>query len=59
MFTHPESGRKALYVNPGFTLGFDGWTDDESRPLLDCFYRHAVKTEFTCRFEWQKGDCGL
>ena len=39
----PESGRKALYVNPGFTLRFDGWSDDESRPLLDYLYRHAAK----------------
>jgi len=53
--THPESGRKALYVNPGFTLGFEGWTDDESRPLLDYLYRHSVNPEFTCRFQWQKG----
>ena len=55
VITHPESGRKALYVNPGFTLRFDGWTDDESRPLLDYLYRHATKPEFGCRFAWQNG----
>jgi taurine dioxygenase len=55
VITHPESSRKALYVNPGFTLGFEGWTDDESQPLLEYLYRHAVKPEFTCRFQWQKG----
>jgi taurine dioxygenase len=52
---HPETGRKALYVNPGFTLRFDGWTDEESRPLLDYLYRHAERPEFTIRFHWRKG----
>jgi taurine dioxygenase len=55
VITHPDSGLKALYVNPGFTLRFDGWTDDESRPLLDYLYRHAARPEFTCRFVWQAG----
>ena len=52
---HPDSGRKALYVNPGFTLGFDGWTDEESKPLLAYLYAHASRPEMTCRFRWQKG----
>jgi taurine dioxygenase len=55
VITHPGSGRKALYVNPGFTLRFDGWTAEESRPLLDYLYRHAVRPEFQCRFRWQEG----
>ena len=55
VITHPDSGRKALYVNPGFTLRFDGWTDDESRPLLAYLYGHAAKPEFGCRFAWQNG----
>ena len=33
--THPDSGRKLLYVNPGFTLRFEGWTDAESQPMLN------------------------
>ena len=52
---HPISGRAALYVNPGFTLRFDGWTAEESRPLLQYLYAHASKPEFTCRFGWQTG----
>jgi len=55
VITHPESGRRALYVNPGFTLRFDGWTDEESKPLLDYLYRHAARPEFTCRLQWQAG----
>jgi taurine dioxygenase len=52
---HPDTGRKALYVNPGFTVRFDGWTEEESRPLLEYLYRHAVRPEFTCRFQWREG----
>jgi len=52
---HPDTRRRALYVNPGFTVRFDGWTDEESRPLLDYLYRHAVRPEFTCRFQWREG----
>jgi taurine dioxygenase len=50
--THPETGRKALYVNVGHTQCFDGWTKEESRPLLRWLYDHCAKPEFTCRFAW-------
>jgi alpha-ketoglutarate-dependent taurine dioxygenase len=56
---HPETGRKALYVNPGFTLRFEGWTEDESQPLLEYLYQHAVRPEFTCRFHWRAGSLAL
>jgi taurine dioxygenase len=52
---HPESGRPALYVNPGFTIRFEGWTEEESRPLLEHLYRHAVRPEFLHRFTWRPG----
>ena len=55
MITHPISGRKSLYVNPGFTLGFEGWTDEESAPLLQFLYRHGARAEFTCRLNWREG----
>lgn len=52
---HPESGRKALYVNPMFTTRLDGFMDEESQPLLHYLYQHAVKPDFTCRFRWSAG----
>jgi taurine dioxygenase len=55
VITHPLSGRKSLYVNPSFTLGFEGWTDVESKPLLDYLYAHASQPSFTCQFQWQPG----
>ncbi|MEA2731611.1 MAG: taurine dioxygenase [Acetobacteraceae bacterium] len=55
VITHPDSGQKALYVNPGFTVRIDGWTDDESKPLLEFLYSHAARPEFTCRFVWRNG----
>ncbi|HEX2543850.1 MAG TPA: TauD/TfdA family dioxygenase [Ramlibacter sp.] len=53
--THPETGRKALYVNVAHTVRFDGMTEEESAPLLQFLYQHQVKPEFTCRFSWQPG----
>ena len=52
---HPETGRKTLYVNPGFTTHFEGWTAQESKPLLDYLYAHASRPEFQTRFQWREG----
>ncbi|MDB5751299.1 MAG: taurine dioxygenase [Ramlibacter sp.] len=53
--THPETGRKALYVNVAHTVRFGRMTEDESAPLLHYLYQHQVRPEFTCRFAWQPG----
>jgi taurine dioxygenase len=53
--THPETGREALYVNPGHTLRFAGWTEEESAPLLNYLFEQQVKPEYTCRFVWRPG----
>lgn len=52
---HPETGRPLLYVNRGFTTRFDGWTEAESKPLLDYLYAHGSRPEFQTRFQWQEG----
>lgn len=52
---HPETGRKALYVNRVFTVRFDGMTAEESAPLLSYLFEHTVRPEFTCRFRWENG----
>ena len=52
---HPLSGRPALYVNPGFTLRFEGWTEQESRPLLEYLYSVATREAHICRFDWAPG----
>ena len=56
---HPETGRKALYVNFGHTSHFKGWSLDESAPLLNFLFQHQVKPEFTCRFNWRRGSIAL
>jgi len=53
--THPETGEKILFVNPNFTIRFEGWSSEESQPLLAFLYEHTVRPEFLCRFRWQKG----
>ena len=52
---HPESGRRLLFVNPNYTTRFEGWTEEESAPLLDYLFQHASRPEFTYRFQWQEG----
>lgn len=53
--THPDSGRKHLFVNASYTVGFEGMSEAESKPLLDFLLEQGHRPEFTCRFRWQKG----
>ena len=55
IITHPESKRKALYVNPEFTVNFEGWTVEESKPLLDYLTEHTTQQENITRFQWEPG----
>lgn len=53
--THPETGRKSLFVNGAHTARFEGFSDEESAPLLKFLYEHQTRAEFTCRFRWEAG----
>ena len=55
VLVHPETGRRALYVNIAHTARFCGMTEAESKPILDYLFQHQVRPEFTCRFVWQVG----
>jgi taurine dioxygenase len=57
--THPETGRKALYVNVAHTMRFKDMTEQESAPILDFLFRHQTRPEFTCRFHWEPGSIAL
>ncbi len=57
--THPETGRKALYVNFGHTIRFADMTEDESAGLLAFLFTHQAQPEFTCRFRWEPGSIAL
>lgn len=52
---HPETGRKALYVNVAHTERFDGMTREESLPILRYLFAHQTRPELTCRFRWRPG----
>ena len=57
--THPETGRKALYINGGHTVRFKDMTEEESAPMLHYLFQHTARPEFTCRFRWQTGSVAL
>lgn len=51
--THPETGKKVLFVNSLFTTHIEGLSASESRAILAFLYDHAATDEYTCRFSWQ------
>jgi taurine dioxygenase len=53
---HPATGRKALYVNPGFTKGIVGMPKEESQPILEFLFRHSTRPEFIYRHKWHVRD---
>lgn len=59
MRTHPETGRKVLFVNPGFTSHIKELAPSESDALLQFLYAHSVRPEFTVRYHWHAGDLGF
>jgi taurine dioxygenase len=56
---HPQTGREILYVNPAFTLHFEGWTREESMPLLTYLYQVAMQDRFHCRVSWAPGSLAI
>jgi taurine dioxygenase len=53
--THPETGRKALYLSRSHTICFKDMSEEESRPLIDFLQAHQIRPEFTCRVRWSPG----
>jgi taurine dioxygenase len=53
--THPETGRKMLFVNRTFTVRFKDMSEQESKPLLEYLFAHASHERLTCRFRWTPG----
>lgn len=56
---HPETGRKLLYINRGFTERFADMTNEESLPLLKFLFAHCERPEFSCRYRWASGTVGV
>lgn len=57
--THPETGRKILFVNWVYAIRFQDMTEEESAPLLEFLNRHSQRPEFQIRFRWRKGSLAL
>lgn len=56
---HPTTGRECLYVNGAFTRHFEGWTMEESQPLLHYLYDVAQREDWQCRLQWAPGSVAI
>lgn len=56
---HPESGQEILYLNPIYSDRFEGWTRDESQPLIQQLCAEATRPENICRFHWEPGSLAM
>jgi taurine dioxygenase len=54
--THPENGRKALYLNPVRIEGIVGMADEDALVLIDELMRHATQLKYEYRHKWRRGD---
>lgn len=59
VIAHPNTGAPCLYVNGDFTTHFEGWSAEESAPLLSYLYAHATRPEYACRLRWEKGSVAI
>ena len=56
ILTHPLTGRKVLYVNPGYSVRVNELPENESGELLEFLFEHQLKPEYRYAFHWQQGD---
>ena len=59
LIKHPQTGQEALFVNGDFTERFEGWSVEESQPLLEYLYRFCSQPPFSCRFRWKPGSVAI
>jgi taurine dioxygenase len=54
--THPETGRKAIYINPAYTTRIEGLAEGESEALKKQIFSHCMEGRFRLRYKWRAGD---
>uniref|UniRef100_A0A6A7G4J1 Taurine dioxygenase n=2 Tax=Hirondellea gigas TaxID=1518452 RepID=A0A6A7G4J1_9CRUS len=57
--THPDTKKKLIFVNQMFTIGFEGWTEEESKPLLDYLFAEIQRPEYQYRFRWETNSVAM